>query len=204
MIISLQLAIKVGLLWTAPWSLTCGWTHAWDFSIEDSRVLFQGLPALPESGCRYVPSLVMYIFVSCYTTCGSSNWYSKLDLDVEAFLIWWYMFVCVCVYIYIYTHTCISCGNVYVCVLVTWSCLSLCDPMDWSLPGSMKFSRQEYWSELPFPSPGNFPTQGSNPGLLHCRHFLYHLSHQGSPLAMYICIYNYLYITCSHTVTLLT
>ena len=25
-----------------------------------------------------------------------------------------------------------------------------------------------------------FPTQGSNPGLLHCRQILYHLSHQGS------------------------
>ena len=29
----------------------------------------------------------------------------------------------------------------------------------------MGFSRQEYWSGLPFPSPGNFPTQGLNPGL---------------------------------------
>ena len=28
---------------------------------------------------------------------------------------------------------------------------------------------------------GIFPTQGSNPGPLHCRRFLYHLSHQGSP-----------------------
>ena len=28
---------------------------------------------------------------------------------------------------------------------------------------------------------GIFPTQGSNPGLLHCRGILYHLSHQGSP-----------------------
>ena len=27
-----------------------------------------------------------------------------------------------------------------------------------------------------------FPTQGSNPGLLHCRWNLYHLSHQGSSL----------------------
>ena len=26
-----------------------------------------------------------------------------------------------------------------------------------------------------------FPTQGSNPGLLHCRWILYQLSHQGSP-----------------------
>ena len=28
---------------------------------------------------------------------------------------------------------------------------------------------------------GIFPTQESNPGLLHCRQMLYHLSHQGSP-----------------------
>ena len=45
---------------------------------------------------------------------------------------------------------------------------------------SMGFSRQEYWSGLPFPSPENFLTQGSNPGLLHCRQMLYHLSYQGS------------------------
>ena len=45
---------------------------------------------------------------------------------------------------------------------------------------SMGFSRQEYWSGLPFPSPGNFPTQGLNPGLPHCRQTLYRLSHQGS------------------------
>ena len=28
---------------------------------------------------------------------------------------------------------------------------------------------------------GTFPSQGSNPGLPHCRQILYHLSHQGSP-----------------------
>ena len=28
---------------------------------------------------------------------------------------------------------------------------------------------------------GISPNQGSNPGLLHCRQILYHLSHQGSP-----------------------
>ena len=32
-----------------------------------------------------------------------------------------------------------------------------------------------------FPLQGIFPTQGSNPGLLHCRQILYCLSHQGSP-----------------------
>ena len=39
--------------------------------------------------------------------------------------------------------------------------------MDCSPPGSlsMRFSRKEYWNGLPFPSPGDFPTQGSNPSL---------------------------------------
>ena len=34
-------------------------------------------------------------------------------------------------------------------------CPTLCDPIDGSLPGSpsLGFSRQEYWSGLPFPSP---------------------------------------------------
>ena len=41
----------------------------------------------------------------------------------------------------------------------------------------MEFSRQEYWSGLPFPSPGVFLIQGSNPSLLHCRQLPYHLSH---------------------------
>ena len=36
-------------------------------------------------------------------------------------------------------------------------------------PLSMEFSRQEYWSGLPFPSPGDLPDLGLNPGLLHCR-----------------------------------
>ena len=47
-------------------------------------------------------------------------------------------------------------------------------------PPSMGFSRQRYWSGLPFPSPGGLPTQGLNSGLPHCRQMLYSLSHQGS------------------------
>ena len=38
---------------------------------------------------------------------------------------------------------------------------------------SIGFSQQEYQSGLPFPSPGIFPTQELNPGLLHAgRHFM--------------------------------
>ena len=40
------------------------------------------------------------------------------------------------------------------------SCLTLCDPMDCSPPGSMGFSRQEYWSGLPCPPPGDLPHPG--------------------------------------------
>ena len=39
--------------------------------------------------------------------------------------------------------------------------------VDGQAPLSMEFFRQEYWSGLPFRSPGDLPTQGSNPGLLH-------------------------------------
>ena len=31
-------------------------------------------------------------------------------------------------------------------------------------PPSMEFSRQEYWSVLPFPSPGDLPGPGIEPG----------------------------------------
>ena len=68
--------------------------------------------------------------------------------------------------------------------MLTQSCSTICNPMDCTLSGS----------SVHRDSPGNntgmcghallqgiFPTWGSNPGRLHCRQILYHLSHQGSP-----------------------
>ena len=57
--------------------------------------------------------------------------------------------------------------KVCVCVCV------LCDPEDRSLPDplSMEFSRQEYWSRLPFPTPRIFLIQGSNRCPLHLLHW---------------------------------
>ena len=46
-------------------------------------------------------------------------------------------------------------------------------------PPTMGFFRQEYWSGLPFPSPGDLPDPGIEPGLLHWRQMLSPLSHQG-------------------------
>ena len=46
------------------------------------------------------------------------------------------------------------------------SCPSLCNPVDCvsrQAPPSMGFSRQEYWSGLPFPSPGDLPHPGIEP-----------------------------------------
>ena len=47
---------------------------------------------------------------------------------------------------------------------VSESCQTLCDPVDYQAPPSMGFSWQEYWSELPFPSPGDLPDPGIKPG----------------------------------------
>ena len=43
------------------------------------------------------------------------------------------------------------------------SCPALCDTMDCShqAPLSMGFPRQEYWSGLPFPPPGDLPGPGT-------------------------------------------
>ena len=55
--------------------------------------------------------------------------------------------------------------NIYIvqCVSsVAESCPALCDPMDCmcQAPLCMGFFRQEYWTGLPFPSPGDLPTPG--------------------------------------------
>ena len=53
-------------------------------------------------------------------------------------------------------------------MLVAQSCPNLFDL--WTVahqaPLSMEFSRQEYWSRLPFPSPGDLPDPGIEPACL--------------------------------------
>ena len=47
-------------------------------------------------------------------------------------------------------------------------------------PLSMGFSRQEYWSGVPFPSPGRLPNPGTKPVSPALQVDLLLLSHQGS------------------------
>ena len=64
-------------------------------------------------------------------------------------------------------------------VKATQSCPTLCDPVDYTAHGILQVRILE-WVAYPLLQ-GIFPTQGSNPGLLHCRRILYQLSYQGSP-----------------------
>ena len=50
-------------------------------------------------------------------------------------------------------------------VLVAQLCLTFCEPMDWSPPGSSVYgiSRQEYCCGLPIPSPGDLLDPGITP-----------------------------------------
>ena len=58
-------------------------------------------------------------------------------------------------------------------------CPSLCNPMDYTVCGIL-WSRILKWVLCSLLQ-GIFPTQGLNPGLMHCMQFLYQLSHQRSP-----------------------
>ena len=69
--------------------------------------------------------------------------------------------------------------KIAVLCLVTQLCLTLCNPMDYSQPGSSVHGDSPGKNigvgchALP---QGIFPTQGLNPGLWHCRWILYHES----------------------------
>ena len=62
--------------------------------------------------------------------------------------------------------------------------LTLGDPMDYTVHGILQ-ARILEWVAFPFSrgsSQHRDQTQGSNPGLPHCRQILYQLSHKGSPV----------------------
>ena len=95
----------------------------------------------------------------------------------------------------------------FLCVCsVTHSCLTLCDPLDCvthQAPLSMEFSRRDAGVGSNFLLQGIFPTQGSNPHLLHLLHWQagsLPLVPTGKRLyiclyvCMHICVYIYIYI----------
>ena len=94
--------------------------------------------------------------------------------------------VCVCVYIYIYIH-------IYIYIISSVQSLSrvrlfaTASTETHQAPPSMEFSRQEYWSGLPFPPPGIF-LPATEPVSFACLElaggFFLPLCHLGSPKAI--------------------
>ena len=88
--------------------------------------------------------------------------------------------------------------------LVMKLCPTLCTP--WTVTRqaslSMGFPRQEYYSGLPFLSPGDLPDPGIQciaGSLLHCRWILYHWATREAILLITVCIaFVFLYTNVSH------
>ena len=100
--------------------------------------------------------------------------------------------MCVCTHIQTYMRVYIC---MLACMLSRFSCVQFCATL-WIVahqaPLSMGFSRQEYWSGLPCPPPGDLPDPGVKPmspvsPALQADSLP--LSHQGSP-----CVYRFIYI----------
>ena len=102
-------------------------------------------PSLSSPHCTHMP--LLYIHVSI-----SSLW---IGSSVPFF---WIPYICIivwCLFFFFLLHA-----------KSLQSCPTLCNPMDCSpcqAPLSMGFSRQEYWSRLPCPPPGDLPNPGIEP-----------------------------------------
>ena len=114
----------------------------------------------------------LLLFLKTKPVCSFNTVFSHLPLYYSC--IFSYTFFIPTSFIIISPLLCVLC-------LVTQSCPTLCNPMDCGLPGSSVHGdspgKNTGWGCHAFLQ-GIFPTQGSNPGLPHCRQILYCLSHQ--------------------------
>ena len=105
-----------------------------------------------------------------------SHFYSMWE-NVCVYIICMCVCVCVCVCVYIW----LMLGHVQ--LFVTPYTVALQAPL------SRRFMRQEYWSGLPYPSPGDLPHPGIELRSPALQADSLPLSHLGSPMHIYIYIY---------------
>ena len=87
---------------------------------------------------------IFFMIISTFFLCWYFGYKPSLYLLNTIIFLFALDFFCFCIY--------------FLCVLVTPLCPILRNPMDWEAhqaPLSMVFCGQEYWSGLPFPSPGD-------------------------------------------------
>ena len=108
------------------------------------------------------PFIFVFIFIYC---CSVAKLYlilcDPMDCSTPGLPVPHYLLI----YIYIYIHKLL----LYLCKKVSHSVVSdsvTSGMVALQVPLSMGFSRQEYWSGLPFPSPGDLPYPGIKPGSL--------------------------------------
>jgi len=110
----------------------------------------------PSTICIYH----LYIYLS-------NIYHNYLPTNLPKFLSLYHYIYHLYIYLSIHPPICLSIYRVCVCVcvcvhaqLLRCVCQTLCSPMDYiarQAPLFMEFSRQEYWSRLPFPTPGDLP-----------------------------------------------
>ena len=86
------------------------------------------------------------------------------------------------------------------CAQLIQSCLTLCNPMDCSRPGSsvQGILQTKYWSGLPCPPPGDLPNQRWNlnlSNLLHWQVVLCQQCHLGSHIYLSIHVISYWFLS---------
>ena len=97
---------------------------------------------------------------------------------------------------------CCSTWQLCACLLSCFSHVGLFETL-WTIacqaPLFMGFSRQEYWSGLPCPPPGDLPNPGIKTTFLHWQASSLHQNHLGSPMYKFILFLNLPPIPPSHT-----
>ena len=95
--------------------------------------------------------------------------------------------LCVCMHMYVYLYTC--------CMLSHFSNVQLFATL-WTVahqdPLSMEFSRQEYWSGLPFPPPGYLHNSGIHLHLFRLLHWQAASLPLAPPRKPNVCVYAYI------------
>ena len=150
------------------------WTHPMAPALQAASLPLSHQGSPPIHDILFQKSDKMWTFHYCF-------WFK----NVELFLLCWANVILKNVW-YSITHFCYCVDNIINKMnglynisnfflktqfsSVAQSCRTLCDPMDCSqAPLSVGFSRQEYWSGLPCPSPGDLPDSGTEPtSLISC------------------------------------